>query len=90
MDSLDAIKKTKRKGQIMKNLLKKISEINAKHWKMKYEYNSEKYKKQYKAYMAEMETAINKYTKSNCDCHEEETTGNMTDEDCNICGRVEK
>ena len=88
MDALDAIKKTKMKGQDMKNLLKKISEINAKHWKMKYEYNPEKYKKQYKAYMAEMETAIHKYTKSDCDCTVD--AGAITEYVCLHCGRCQK
>ena len=74
----------------MKKLLEKITEINAKHWEMKYEYNPEKYKKQYKAYMTEMGIAIQQYTISNCDCKEDETTGTMTEEVCNICGRCQK
>lgn len=74
----------------MKKLLKRINEINNRHWKMVLEYNPSKYKKQYDAYMTEMETAIQQYTISKCDCPEDETTGTMTEEVCNICGRVEK
>ena len=29
------------------------------------------------------------YAKTHCDCTEDETTGSMTEEVCNICGRVQ-
>ena len=74
----------------MKKLLKRINDINNRHWKMVLEYNPEKYKKQYDVYMTEMEIAINKYTKSNYDCPEMESTGHMIKSICNNCGRVEK
>lgn len=74
----------------MKKLLKKIGKINTKHWKMAFDSNPTIYKKNYKAYMAELEEAIQQYTISHCDCAEDETTGSMTEEVCNICGRVQK
>ena len=74
----------------MKALLKKIIEITEKNLGMFTEFHPVKYQQMYEAYIAELEKAIQEYTISNCDCPEDETTGTMTEEVCNICGRVEK
>ena len=72
----------------MKELLKKITEINEKHWAMAIHIPTN-YKERYDEYMIDMEAAIQKYAKSLCDCTEEETTGCISEYVCNNCKRVQ-
>lgn len=74
----------------MKALLKKIEAINAKYWGLSLPYDPTIYKKQYQEYMDELEAAIQAYTISPCDCKEDETTGCITEDVCNNCGRAQK
>ena len=75
----------------MKALLKKIEEINIKYETLNDDYiEGDEYSQLYDKYMADMESAIQQYVISLCDCTEEETTGLMTEEVCNICGKVQK
>lgn len=74
----------------MKKLLKKISEINSKHWGMATCATPKEYKRLYTKYMAELESAIQQYVISFCDCKPEETTGCISEYVCNNCGRTQR
>lgn len=60
----------------MKALLKKIKAINSKYCGT--------------IWNRELEKAIQAYTISPCDCKEDETTGCITEDVCNNCGRAQK
>ena len=74
----------------MKKLIQEINGINVKHWGMILETDAKKHGKLYSKYMTAIEKAIQQYVISFCDCKPEETTGSMTEEVCNNCGRTQR
>lgn len=75
----------------MKATIKKIELLNEKYAYL--DDNSiegDEYSILYDKYISEIEAAIQAYTISPCDCKEDETTGTITEDVCNNCGRAQQ